>query len=97
MKIVMWNFRVDDSQVTHRYGMILGRDILSKPNLDLCLPDNTIRVNRGTYKGYTAPTKGVSNIYFKFSLYWLKYKRFQNKQQWEIKHILNTMQRTVLY
>ena len=34
MKIVKWDFHLDDSQSKHRYDMILGCDILSELKID---------------------------------------------------------------
>ena len=59
-KIVTCNFYMDDLQVFHRYGIILGHDILSKLNMDLCFSNNTIRVNGFTYEGCTATNKYIS-------------------------------------
>ena len=54
-------------QGNHRYDMILGREIMSKLRIYLCFSNNKIRGNGGTYKGYTAPMKVVSNINFNAS------------------------------
>ena len=48
-KSVTWNLHLDDSQVTHRYYMILGYYLLSELNIDLCVYNNTTIVNGGTY------------------------------------------------
>ena len=53
-KTVTWNFHVNEFQGSHKYDIIPGLDILYKLNMDLCLSNNTIRVNRGTYEEYTA-------------------------------------------
>ena len=42
-KSVMWYFHLDDLQGHHMYDMILGLDIFSGLNMDLCLSYNTIR------------------------------------------------------
>ena len=61
-KSVTLDFHVDDLRFNHRYDMILGRDMLSELKLDLCLSDNTIRINVGTYKVCTFPMKYFSKI-----------------------------------
>ena len=47
VKSMMWNFHMDGSQGHHRYGMILGGEILTKLNMELCFSNNTVRVNGG--------------------------------------------------
>ena len=69
--------------------MILGRDILYELNIDLCLSDNTIWVNVGTYKGCTASTKDVSNINFNSSSDFIKDRIFYNAELWERKCMNN--------
>ena len=43
-KSVTWNFHMNDSQVPHMYGMILGWDIFSELNIDA----NVVRTYRHT-------------------------------------------------
>ena len=43
----MCNFRMDELQGGHSYGMILGHDIFPKLKIDLCFSDITIRGNVG--------------------------------------------------
>ena len=75
----MWNLHVDDSQGTHRYNMILGRDIFYEINTSLCFSNNIISGNGGVYKVCTAPVKYVSIINFNCSSVWIKGVRFCNK------------------
>ena len=58
----MGNFHVNDSQDTHRYYMILGHDIFSQLNIDLCFSNNTIRGGEVTYKGCNATMKKIENL-----------------------------------
>ena len=67
----MWSFHLDNSQGRHRYGMILGRNILYELKIDLCFSNNTTRENGGTYEGCTNPMKIISKIHFNFSSDWL--------------------------
>ena len=66
-------------QVDHKYNMILGCDILSKLNIDLCFSDNKIRGNEGSYKGCKTQMKDVSKINFNASSNWIKDEIFQSK------------------
>ena len=50
MKIMKWDFHVDDSQSNHMYNMILGRDILSKIKVDWIFYKYTVRENIGMQK-----------------------------------------------
>ena len=88
LKILMCNFHVDDLQGRHRYDMIIGCDILSELNIDLCFSYNTIRLNGGTHKGCTAPMKDVSKINVNVSSDCIKDESFQKKELWEIKNVL---------
>ena len=63
-EIIMCNFQADNLKVTNRYKMILCHDILSELKIDLCLSDNTIRVNGGERKLCTSPMKYVFKINF---------------------------------
>ena len=62
MKSVICSFHVDELQGCHRYDMILGRDIFSKLNIDLCFSNNTLRGNWGAYKEWTALIKGILKL-----------------------------------
>ena len=64
MKNVIWNFQMDVLQDTNRYTMILGQDILSEINIELCLYDNYIRGNGSAHKGCRTPMKDASKIKF---------------------------------
>ena len=70
---------MDDSQGHHRYDMMLGCDILSEPNIDLCFFHKTVRVNKGTYEGCTAPMKDVSKFDLNSSYDWLQDESIQNE------------------
>ena len=59
--------------------MILGRDILSEINVDLCISGNIIRRNGCAYEGYTTPMKNVSKINFNASFDVLNDKIFWRK------------------
>ena len=48
---------MDDSQENNKCDMILGGEIFSELKIDLCFSNNTIRGNRGTYKGCTSTNK----------------------------------------
>ena len=61
MKIVGWNFHVEESQNNHKYDVTLCHDIIPELKIDLCLCYYTIRLNGGAYKGYKIPMKNVSN------------------------------------
>ena len=39
MKIMKWDFHVDNPKNNHRYDMILGHDMLSKLKIVLCLSE----------------------------------------------------------
>ena len=54
MKIVTWNWHVDDSDKV-RYDMILGRDSLTGLLINLKLSDRVIYLDDGPLKGLTAP------------------------------------------
>ena len=47
-KIITWKFHVEKSTIG-RYGMILGRDLLTTLGLDFKFYDNFIIVGGGTY------------------------------------------------
>ena len=49
---------MDDSQKKSRHDMIIGRDLLSEIQLDLCFSDHTIRENGGEYEVCTISMKG---------------------------------------
>ena len=51
IKSVTWNIHMDDSQRNARYDIIVGRDLLSGLQLDLCFYYYTIGGNGGTYEG----------------------------------------------
>ena len=70
--IVIWNFHVGGWQITHRYDMILGRNIFYGLNINLCLPYNIIRVNIVSCIGCTSPMKNVSRINFESSSSWIE-------------------------
>ena len=57
---MMWNFHIDDSQGCHRYDMILRCDIFSELNIDLCLSNNTGKVNVGVFEEGTSLMKEIS-------------------------------------
>ena len=78
-KGVTLNLHMDDSQVTHRYDIILGYNIFSDLGTDLCFYNNTIRISGGVYEGCTAPMKTILKVNFKISYYLIKGKIFQNK------------------
>ena len=61
-KSVAWIFHVDDLQKNSRYDMIIGRDLLLKLKLDLCLSDYNIKGNGGAYGGCTATMKDPSDL-----------------------------------
>ena len=60
-KSVTWNCHVDKFQENERYDMIIGQYLLSKIQIDLCLPDFTIRLNEGMCKGFTASMRDTNN------------------------------------
>ena len=78
-KIITWNFHVDDLQGNHKYNMMLGRDILSEPKIDLRFSNNIIRGNGGAYTGCKYSIKDVTNINFNVSPTWIHDKSFQNE------------------
>ena len=82
MKSAMWNSRVDDSNGSHGYDIILGRDILSELNIYLYLSGNSIWESEGTCKVCTVPIKYLSKIHFNSSYDWLKDKSFWKKELW---------------
>ena len=63
-KIVSWKCHVDNSTYS-RYGMILGRDLLTALVLGLKLSKNIVVVREGTYEGFLAPLFDVSNYEYK--------------------------------
>ena len=63
-KIVTWKCHVDKF-TTGRYGMILGRDLLTALGLDLNWSENVIIGGRGPHEGCLAPMFEVSNDDFK--------------------------------
>ena len=63
-KCLTWNLYLSDLKVKHRYDMILVCDILYKLKIYLLFSNNTIRVNRGAYKGYVALMDDVLRINF---------------------------------
>ena len=63
-KFLTWNLYLSDLKVKHRYDMILVCDILYKLKIYLLFSNNTIRVNRGAYKGYVALMDDVLRINF---------------------------------
>ena len=44
--------------------MILGREIFSEIQIDLCFSNNTVRGDGGAYERCKAPMKHVTNINF---------------------------------
>ena len=52
--VVTWNCHVDDSSRS-RYGMILGRDLLSEMGSILPPSEHIIKADDGPFKGSTAP------------------------------------------
>ena len=67
MTIMTWDLHVDDLQVNHNHNMILGNNIWYELNIYLCISNNEIRVNGGTYRGFTTTTKDVLEINFNVS------------------------------
>ena len=57
--------------------MVLGSDILSKINIDLCFSNNKIRERECAYKGYTPP---IRDINFKVSSNCLKNEKIGMKK-----------------
>ena len=76
---MVWNIHVDDSNGNHTHYMILGHDISFKLRIDLCLFNNTIRVNEGTYKKCTTTMKEVSKINLNMSSNWFQDKKVVTK------------------
>ena len=74
---MMQNFHVYDNQGNHRYDMILVHNILYELRIYLCLSENTIRVNVGTYEVCTDPMIFFEN-YFNMSPNWIKEESFWN-------------------
>ena len=54
MKIVTWNFHVDDS-AKGRYDIIFGRDILTALGFNLKFSDHIIEADDGLLKGVQHP------------------------------------------
>ena len=52
-KIVTWNFQADES-AKRKYGMILGRYILTELGLNTKSSDHIIESNDGSFKGSTS-------------------------------------------
>ena len=78
MKIITWDLHVDYLQVNHNHNMILGRYILYELNIYLYKSSNKIRVNVGTYGGFTTIMKDVLEINFNASYDCLNSKSFWN-------------------
>ena len=74
MKSITCNSLVDHLQGSHRYNMILGRDIFSKLKIYLCFSENTIRGGGGAYEVGTSPMKEIFNINAHILSYWNKKK-----------------------
>ena len=64
-KIVTWNFHVDDYN-KGRYGMILGRDLLTALLLSSKCSYHFIEADDGNFKGSTAPMVGMDMYEFKY-------------------------------
>ena len=78
-KNATWNFHVHDSQDNSRYDMIIGRDLLSELQMDICFSDFTIRVNGGAYEECTSSTRDTNNSYKIIPFGQLEDARFRGK------------------
>ena len=78
---------MDDGQVCQSNEMILGRELFSKLNIDLCSSDNNTRGNVGTYEGCNSPMKDGSKMIFNLSSNWFQYLRFWSTELYESKHL----------
>ena len=62
--VVTWKYHMDD-YTKGRYGMILGRDILTELGLNLKLFENVIKFDDGRFKGFTTAMVDLSTYAFK--------------------------------
>ena len=65
MKIVTWNFHVDDS-ARGRYYIILGIDILTEMGLNPKLSNHVVEGDDGPFKGSTTPVFDMSMYDFTY-------------------------------
>ena len=80
-KSVTWNFHVDDLQKNWWYVMIIGPDLFSKLQLDLCFSEHIIMGNGGAYEKCTVSMKYPSDLRDDSS--------FRDGEWWESEHTLN--------
>ena len=76
-----------DLSGNHKYNLILGNDIFSELQIDLCFSDKTIRVNGGAYEGCTSPMKDFTTMMS--SAHSHDYT-FNYEELWERKNVLYT-------
>ena len=81
-----WNFHVDCLQKHSQYDIIIGQDLLSELQLDLCLSDYTIRVNVGAYERCTISMKDPYGLRNDASL--------RDEKLWKSEHIINATRHT---
>ena len=79
MKIVTWNFHIDDSQENARYGIIIGWGLLSEIQIYLCISYFTIIGNEGAYEGCIASVRDINNGYERITTGHLDDASFRDK------------------
>ena len=70
---------MDDSQGSHKYDIIVGRDIFFELQIYICFYDNTIKVNRDAYEICIVQMKEVTRFNFNASSAWLHGETFWNE------------------